>query len=135
MFDQIVVGIRGVILRYALQPVKEVSGADQDEPVDADISDVGAVPIVPVADVAMLLDVLTAGAMIPFIAYLDGDQIPFLTRHLEIRSDGQRKYMRFEVFEVGRGHRVPSLSYAACLFFLACVYRVTFTGANRITMS
>ncbi|MES2337254.1 MAG: hypothetical protein V4537_04065 [Pseudomonadota bacterium] len=67
MLDQIVVGIRGVILRDALQSVEQVSGADLDEAVDADIADVGAVPIVPVTDVAMLLDVLTAGAMIPFV--------------------------------------------------------------------
>lgn len=54
MLDQILVGIRGVILRDALQSVEQVSGADLDEAVDADIADIRAVPVVPVASLALM---------------------------------------------------------------------------------
>ena len=73
MLDQIVVGIRGVILRDTLQAVEQVSGADLDKAIDADIANIGAVAIVSITDVAMLLDILTAGTIIPFLAYFDGD--------------------------------------------------------------
>lgn len=88
VLDQIVIRIRGVILGDALQTVEEASRTDLDESVDADIADIGAVTVVAVANVAMLLDVLTAGAIIPFVADLDSDEIPFLSRCLEIRCDG-----------------------------------------------
>ncbi|MFC4195054.1 hypothetical protein ACFQFS_14620 [Novosphingobium lubricantis] len=88
VFDQIDIGICGVILGDAFQAVKEIPRVDLDEAVDADIADVGGVPIVAVSNVTMFLDVLTTGAIVPLVADLNGDELPFLTRGLEDLCDG-----------------------------------------------
>ncbi|EJT01445.1 hypothetical protein RCCGE510_29381 (plasmid) [Rhizobium sp. CCGE 510] len=83
VLDEIVVGIGRKIRLNALQTFKEVSGVNSNEPVDADIADIGRGAIESIANVAMFENILTARALIIFFTDLDADQVPFKSSCLE----------------------------------------------------
>ena len=63
MFDQIVVGVCCQVLRNALEPVEQVACIDLDKTVDTNVADVCLIVVEAIAYIAVLLDVLTAGAL------------------------------------------------------------------------
>ena len=54
-----------------LQAVEEVSGVDLNEPVDADIPNIGLVAVQAIADIAVFLNVLAARTLVEFLADLN----------------------------------------------------------------
>lgn len=83
MLDQIIVGIGGEVSLYALQTFKEVSGVDADKAIDADVPNVSCRSVESISDVAMLKNVLTARALIEFLADLNPNQLPFEASRFE----------------------------------------------------
>jgi hypothetical protein len=88
VFDQVVVGVRRVIICDALQPVEKAAGIDLDKSVDTNIADIGRVSIEPITDIAMFFNVLSARAMVPFLADFDSFKLPLLPRLLKIPRYG-----------------------------------------------
>jgi hypothetical protein len=64
VLDQVAVRISGEVFGDPLQAVKEVSGVDLDESVDADIPNIGLVAVQAIADIAVLLNVLATRALV-----------------------------------------------------------------------
>ena len=84
MLDQILVRIGCIILCDVLEAIEQIVRVDFDEAIDVDNSNIGLVAVVPVADVAMILDLLTARAIVPPLANLVSDQIPFLPSSMKV---------------------------------------------------
>lgn len=83
VLDQVIVGIGGRVCLYALQAFKEVSGVDAHKAIDADVPNVSCRSVESISDVAMLKNVLTARALIEFLADLNPNQLPFEASRFE----------------------------------------------------
>lgn len=83
VLDQVIVRIGRRVCLYALQAFEEVSGVDADKAIDADVANVRRRSVEAVSDVAMLKNVLTARALIEFLADLNPNQLPFEASRLE----------------------------------------------------
>src|SRR5690606_12747034 len=100
MPNQVFVRVRADVARDALETREEVARLDADETVDVDVADVRLVPVEAVADEAVLLDFVAAGALVPFLADLHGEEGPFMACGREVPRNRQRQNMSLEALEV-----------------------------------
>jgi hypothetical protein len=100
MFDEIPVRVRRSILCNSLDSIEQSTGSDPDELIDAHIAYVGLVPSEHIFDIAVLFDLLTARAIIEFLANFDVDEFPLSLCGFKVLRSRERKDMSFQPFEI-----------------------------------
>ncbi|AZD85155.1 hypothetical protein C4K14_2331 [Pseudomonas chlororaphis subsp. aureofaciens] len=83
MFDQVAICIRLEVARDALETLKQIAGIDLEKAVNADVTNISLIAIQAVPDIAVFFYVLTTGALIEILSYLDSRKLPLSTRHIE----------------------------------------------------
>jgi len=81
--DEVEIRIGLAVVGDALQTIKQCSGIDAEEAIDAHVAYIGLVACQLVLNPAVFLDVLPAGTVVKLFADLNPDQYPFLPRHRE----------------------------------------------------
>lgn len=94
MFYQIIICIGGKIVSDPLQTVKQVSGIDLDEAIDAYVTYVSIFVGQPIVNITVFLDLLPARAMVELVADLDCYKRPLRASYLKLLRDGKRKDVR-----------------------------------------